>query len=117
MGAFRPPRCIQHAASSQIIPHPQRGIFLSRNHSQFFALTEISAQIPVREYYPLLERLKLPKSTLHTTRHTFASKMVEAGARPEDLQKIMGHADYSVTANIYNYANAKQLTKAIRLLG
>lgn len=70
-----------------------------------------------REYYPLLERLKLPKRTLHTTRHTFASMMVEAGARPEDLQKILGHADYSVTANIYNHANAQQLTKAIRLLG
>lgn len=70
-----------------------------------------------REYYPLLERLELPKRTLHTTRHTFASMMVEAGARPEDLQKIMGHADYSVTANIYNHANAEQLTKAIRLLG
>ena len=70
-----------------------------------------------REYYPLLERLELPKRTLHTTRHTFASMMVEAGARPEDLQKIMGHADYSVTANIYNHANAEQLTRAIRLLG
>lgn len=70
-----------------------------------------------REYYPLLERLELPKRTLHTTRHTFASMMVEAGARPEDLQKIMGHADYSVTANIYNHANTEQLTKAIRLLG
>lgn len=70
-----------------------------------------------REYYPLLGRLKLPRRTLHTTRHTFASMMVEAGARPEDLQKILGHADYSVTANIYNHANAQQLTKAIRLLG
>ena len=70
-----------------------------------------------REYYPLLERLGLPKRTLHTTRHTFASMMVEAGARPEDLQKIMGHADYSVTANVYNHANAEQLTRAIRLLG
>lgn len=70
-----------------------------------------------REYYPLLERLGLPKRTLHTTRHTFASMMVEAGARPEDLQKIMGHTDYSVTANVYNHANAEQLTRAIRLLG
>ena len=70
-----------------------------------------------REYYPLLERLGIPKRTLHTTRHTFASMMVEAGARPEDLQKIMGHADYSVTANIYAHANADQLTRAIRLLG
>ncbi len=70
-----------------------------------------------REYYPFLQRQNLPRRTLHTTRHTFASMMVEAGARPEDLQKIMGHADYSVTANIYTHASADQLTRAIRLLG
>lgn len=70
----------------------------------------------MREYYPLLESLKIKKRTLHTTRHTFASMMVEAGARPEDLQKILGHADYSITANIYNHANVDQLTRSIRLL-
>lgn len=69
-----------------------------------------------REYYPLLEKLKIPKMTIHSTRHTFASMMVKAGARPEDLQKIIGHADYTVTANIYNHADAEQLTAAIRML-
>lgn len=69
-----------------------------------------------REYYPFLERLGLPKRTLHTTRHTFASMAVKSDMRPEDLQKIMGHADYSVTANIYNHADQEELTKAIRML-
>ena len=69
-----------------------------------------------REYYPLLERLGIPKRTLHTTRHTFASMAVKSDMRPEDLQKIMGHADYSVTANIYAHADEEELTKAIRML-
>ena len=69
-----------------------------------------------REYYPFLERLGLPKRTLHTTRHTFASMAVKSDMRPEDLQKIMGHADYSVTANIYAHADEEELTKAIRML-
>lgn len=69
-----------------------------------------------REYYPLLERLEIPRVTIHSTRHTFASMMVKAGARPEDLQKIIGHADYKITANIYNHADAEQLTEAIRML-
>lgn len=41
------------------------------------------------------------KYTPHCTRHTFASLSAEAGMRPENLQKIIGHADFSTTANIY----------------
>ena len=72
----------------------------------------------MRQAYPrrIIERLGLPKRTLHTTRHTFASMAVKSDMRPEDLQKIMGHADYSVTANIYAHADEEELTKAIRML-
>lgn len=41
------------------------------------------------------------KYTPHSTRHTFASLSAESGMQPENLQKIIGHADYSTTANIY----------------
>lgn len=69
-----------------------------------------------KRYYPLLERLGIEPITMHKTRHTFASMMVKAGARPEDLQQIIGHADYSTTANIYNHADPEQLTEAINQL-
>lgn len=39
--------------------------------------------------------------TPHSTRHTFASLSSAAGMRPENLQKIIGHANYQTTANIY----------------
>lgn len=39
--------------------------------------------------------------TPHSTRHTFASLSAAAGMRAENLQKIIGHSDYSTTANIY----------------
>lgn len=44
---------------------------------------------------------KNPRLTPHSTRHTFASLSAEAGMPPEILQKIIGHADYSTTADIY----------------
>ena len=48
--------------------------------------------------------------TPHSTRHTFASLSASAGMRPENLQKIIGHADYSTTADIYIHKDIAELT-------
>ena len=47
--------------------------------------------------------------TPHSTRHTFASLSSSAGMRPENLQKIIGHASYSTTADIYIHKNISEL--------
>lgn len=47
--------------------------------------------------------------TPHSTRHTFASLSAAAGMRPDNLQKIIGHADYSTTAEIYIHKNIAEL--------
>lgn len=48
-----------------------------------------------------MKSLGLPDDlTPHSARHTFGTRMA-AGARPEDIQRIMGHADHSMTANVY----------------
>ncbi len=39
--------------------------------------------------------------TPHSTRHTFASLSARAGMKPENLQKIIGHANYQTTADVY----------------
>lgn len=66
-----------------------------------------------REYYPLLERLSIERKTPHAARHTFASLSRKAGVPPEVLQKILGHADYSTTANIYVHTDIDELIKAV----
>lgn len=52
---------------------------------------------------------KNPRLTPHSTRHTFASLSAAAGMPPEVLQKIIGHADYSTTADIYIHENVDKL--------
>jgi integrase len=47
--------------------------------------------------------------TPHSTRHTFASLSAAAGMRPENLQKIIGHANYSTTADIYIHKDISEL--------
>ena len=67
-------------------------------------------------YYPLLSRLGIPHLNPHKTRHTFASMEIAAGADQATLQKLLGHANYSTTANIYHHADLAALKKAIDLL-
>jgi len=49
--------------------------------------------------------------TPHSTRHTFATLSVEAGIRPEHLQKIIGHAKFATTADIYVHLTREMLTE------
>lgn len=66
-----------------------------------------------RDYYPLLGKLGIERKTPHATRHTYASRARKDGMAPEILQKILGHADYSTTANIYLHTDIDELIKAV----
>lgn len=54
--------------------------------------------------------------TPHSTRHTFGSLSARAGMRPDSLQKIIGHASYKVTADIYIHKNVDELKSAMSAL-
>lgn len=64
-------------------------------------------------YYPALEQAGVRKLTPHATRHTLATRLAAAGTRPEDIQRILGHADYDVTANTYIHQDEDMLLDAI----
>lgn len=66
-----------------------------------------------RDYYPLLKKLGIPQKNPHCTRHTYASWARKQGMAPETLQKILGHADYSTTANIYVHTDTDELIQAV----
>ena len=53
--------------------------------------------------YNKIYRIQMPKVTPHVCRHTFCSNMAKSGMNPKALQYIMGHADVSVTLNIYTH--------------
>lgn len=59
------------------------------------------------------QEYKSPRLTPHCCRHTFASRAAAAGMRPDDLQKIIGHADYATTADIYVHQNIDTLIAAM----
>jgi integrase len=74
---------------------------------------KVPANFRRRDFYPLLDRLGIERKTPHSTRHTYTSRAVKEGLAPEMLQKILGHADYSTTANIYTHIDAQTLVDAV----
>lgn len=45
--------------------------------------------------------ITLPKFSNHSLRHTFTTRMCEAGVNIKAMQEILGHADAEITMNIY----------------
>ena len=63
---------------------------------------------------PCIAALGLPDDlTPHSARHTFGTKLSKAKVSTEDIQKIIGHADYSTTANVYINQDISTLRKAV----
>jgi integrase len=69
-----------------------------------------------RYFAPALERLGIRPLTPHCCRHTLATLLDRAGAKTTATQKILGHADYATTANIYTHPDFVALKNAIELL-
>ena len=73
-----------------------------------------------REFYPFLEEVgilsendKERRLTPHNARHTFSSKMVKAGAQPEILQKVIGHANYETTIDTYTHFTKEDISEML----
>jgi integrase len=69
-----------------------------------------------RCFNPTMEKLGIVGLTPHSTRHTCASLMVAAGIPREQIQRILGHAQYSTTADYYVHANIDQLVQSMKNL-
>jgi len=92
---------------------------MQRGH-KYLVTNAANKQMKYDNYYrdnfiPLMSKLGM-KHKPHDCRHTFATLMSNAGADPVALQKIIGHASYQTTANIYTHKDIEQLQKAIDLI-
>ena len=59
----------------------------------------------------ILKRNKVKKYKFHTLRHIFATNCIEAGMDIKSLSEILGHADVSITLNIYVHSSDKAKRK------
>ncbi|MDL2311219.1 tyrosine-type recombinase/integrase [Peptostreptococcaceae bacterium OttesenSCG-928-C18] len=64
-------------------------------------------------YYRILEKLGIQKLNPHQCRHTFSSLLNRSVSNKEYISKLMGHTDYSLTANVYTHSDIEELKSAI----
>lgn len=56
-----------------------------------------------REIGRICKRTGIQKFTMHAFRATFATRLIEAGVNPRTVQELLGHADFSLTMNLYGH--------------
>ena len=83
-------------------------IFLNRN----------GRLIPNSNYDRYLEKIcdktGIEKISMHTLRHTFATRCIESGMKPKTLQKILGHANISMTMDLYVHVTEDEKEKEMQ---
>ncbi len=62
----------------------------------------------------ICKKTRLAHFSMHTLRHTFATRCAEAGMDPKTLQSILGHSNIGVTMDIYVHCTGdKNIRKRI----
>ena len=56
-----------------------------------------------RSFKALLKRVGLPAVRSHDLRHTCATLLLRQGVNPKNVQELLGHADISLTLNVYSH--------------
>lgn len=60
-----------------------------------------------------IKKSDLKKITFHDLRHSCASYLLSCGVSLKDIQEILGHSDFSTTANIYAHVTLDNKRKAL----
>ena len=68
-------------------------------------------------YYNALKKIGVRELTPHATRHTFATMLSKKNVRAENIQKLIGHSNYEVTAGTYIHQDIDTLRTAIEKIG
>ena len=64
--------------------------------------------------YKLANKAGIPKLSMHSLRHTFATRAIEAGMKPKTLQEILGHSNINTTMNLYVHITEDEKKKEIQ---
>ena len=82
-------------------------VFLSRKGEP----TKNSAYDTKLMYY--CDKVGMQRFSMHTLRHPFATRCIEAGMRPKTLQMILGHSNIGITMNLYVHVTDEEKVKEL----
>jgi integrase len=70
-----------------------------------------------RHFYPLLQRLDLPRVRFHGLRHTAASPLLAEGVHPKIVSDLLGHSQVGITLDLYSHVTPAMHEAATGALG
>lgn len=79
-------------------------LFLKKDGTPKVAANYCSMLTGLVKKYNKQHKEQLPHITPHILRHTFCTRLANAGMNPKALQYIMGHANITMTLNYYAHA-------------
>ena len=82
-------------------------VFLSRKGEP----TKNSTYDTKLQYY--CDKGGIERFSMHTLRHTFATRCIEAGMRPKTLQTILGHSNIGISMNLYVHVTDEEKLREV----
>ena len=102
-------------AQPQMIPlskiHELPGVFNPKPQDKSLGSMVLSIESSGVKEPVILRQEQLPNITPHSLRHTFCTRMANAGMNPKALQYIMGHANITMTLDYHSQSIYVPLTK------
>ena len=76
--------------------------YLFEQNEKLINTSQVNLQFQrIVQKYDVVDKKVKGKVSLHSLRHTFATRCIEAGMQPKVLQHILGHSDIKITLNTY----------------
>jgi integrase len=69
-----------------------------------------------RRFSALCIEAGVPRLTMHATRHTFATRLLERGARIDVVMRLLGHSTITTTVNTYGHVTEDAKRSAVAML-
>lgn len=120
--------------SNRIVPLPDKAIAKLKDYKvildNHFAEIEVDNKLvfpdfkggfmsqnrPARRLKSVCKKTGVKELPLHSTRHSYATRLFEQNVQPKTVQKLLGHEDISTTLEVYTHVMEEEKLKAVESL-
>lgn len=89
-------------------------LFINRNGNPQVTVNYEAVFRKLVDKYNSKHEEPLPKITPHVMRHTFCTRLANAGMNPKALQYVMGHSNITITLNLYTHASLETVKSELQ---
>ncbi len=88
--------------------------------ADYIFTNSVGKPVPIQNYNKALSRIAdqigIEPFSMHTLRHTFATRCIEGGIKPKTLQTVLGHATLAMTMDLYVHVTDDEIKSEMNKL-